>query len=85
MFNTKPSYYSPDHGDHKGQTGLMIMRFCDPSYDDIGLRFNDGEERNFHFRDVTKVEMSEAPVEVKTSPALSDNHTYGRNSRPRPY
>lgn len=41
-------FYKALTGDKKGQIGEMYMRFCDPSYDDIGLEFDDGQKRVYH-------------------------------------
>jgi hypothetical protein len=42
------------NGVYKGKVGTIVGRFCDPSYDDIELLFEDGERRWFKFWDVTK-------------------------------
>ena len=48
--------YRARHGSHAGQIGIMIGRFCDPSYNDIRLQFDDGEKIWFNFNDVSPVD-----------------------------
>lgn len=51
-------YYRVDarYNCRSGQIGLVIGWHMDASYQDVRLRFMDGEEDYFHLRDLTKVE-----------------------------
>jgi len=48
------STYRVNSGKYAGQIGVMIGRVCDCSNNDIKLRFDDGSESWFVFRDVTR-------------------------------
>ena len=40
---------------YRGEVGVMVARFADPSYNDIQLEFSDGARLWFHVADVEKV------------------------------
>jgi hypothetical protein len=61
--NTREREYTPRRGDFSGEKGVMVGRFCDPSYNDIQLEFPCGKRRWFRFEEVCAVLDSDCEAE----------------------
>lgn len=76
------SHYRVKVGRHQGKIGVMIGRFCDPSYNDIQLQFSDGSRGMMSYDDVEPIEVL---AEAERSAEELSKSSFRASDRVSPY